>query len=49
LNTAFGTTVDPLPFHGARGYPYAAGEAFPTNAQHQRYMSEYNTRRGGTR
>jgi Flp pilus assembly protein TadD len=44
LNTAFGTTVGPLPFHGIRSYPYAAGEAYPTDPAHQRYLQEYNTR-----
>jgi Tfp pilus assembly protein PilF len=44
LNTAFGTTVDPLPFHAARAYPYAPGDAYPTDAEHQRYLREYNTR-----
>jgi hypothetical protein len=44
LNTAFGTTVHPLPFHGARGYPYTPGDAYPSDAEHQRYMREYNTR-----
>ncbi len=44
LNTAFGTTVHPLPFHAARGYPYAPGDAYPTDAEHQRYLGEYNTR-----
>ena len=44
LNTAFGTTVDPLPFHGARAYPYAAGDAYPNGADHARYLREYNTR-----
>jgi hypothetical protein len=44
LNTAFGTTVAPLPFHAARAYPYQAGEAYPTTPEHQRYLREYNTR-----
>jgi hypothetical protein len=44
LNTAFGTTVDPLPFHGAQAYPYARGEAYPTDRQHQAYLRQYNTR-----
>ncbi len=44
LNTAFGTTVHPLPFHGARAYPYAPGDAYPTDAERQRYLREYNTR-----
>jgi hypothetical protein len=44
LNTAFGTTVGPLPFHAIRSYPYAPGEAYPTDAAHQRYLREYQTR-----
>lgn len=44
LNTAFGTTVHPLPFHGARAYPYAPGDQYPTGPAHQRYVREYNTR-----
>ncbi|HEU4748328.1 MAG TPA: CRTAC1 family protein, partial [Gemmatimonadaceae bacterium] len=44
LNTAFGTTVDPLPFHGARSYPYQTGDAYPNTPAHQRYRREYNTR-----
>jgi hypothetical protein len=44
LNTAFGTTVGPLPFHGVKAYPYARTDAYPADAQHQRYLSEYNTR-----
>src|SRR5688572_5662443 len=44
LNTAFGTTVDPLPFHGARAYPYGEGDAYPSGADHTRYLRVYNTR-----
>jgi hypothetical protein len=44
LNTAFGTTVEPLPFHAVKSYPYAAGEAYPSDSAHQRYRREYNTR-----
>jgi hypothetical protein len=44
LNTAHGTTVEPLPFHAIRSYPYAAGEAYPTDSAHVRYRREYNTR-----
>jgi len=44
LNTAFGTTVDPLPFHGARAYPYESPEGYPTDPPHQSYLREYNTR-----
>ena len=44
LNTAFGTTVEPLPFHAAKSYPYSKGEAYPSDSAHQRYQREYNTR-----
>ncbi|HJU68252.1 MAG TPA: FG-GAP-like repeat-containing protein [Gemmatimonadaceae bacterium] len=44
LNTAFGTTVHPLPFHRARAYPYAPGDSYPNDREHQRYLREYNTR-----
>jgi hypothetical protein len=44
LNTAFGTTVGPLPFHGVKSYPYAADESYPTDGQHQRYLKQYETR-----
>ena len=44
LNTAFGTTVGPLPFHGIKHYPYAAGESYPSDLTHQRYLKDYNTR-----
>jgi len=44
LNTALGTTVWPLPFHAIREYPYAAGESYPTDSAHIRYLREYNTR-----
>jgi Flp pilus assembly protein TadD len=44
LNTAFGTTVEPLPFHGMKSYPYAPGDAYPAGAAHQQYLREYHTR-----
>jgi Flp pilus assembly protein TadD len=44
LNTAYGTTVEPLPFHAIKQYPYAAGESYPTDSAHARYRREYNTR-----
>jgi hypothetical protein len=44
LNTAFGNTVEPLPFHAIKAYPYAPGESYPTESVHQRYLREYNTR-----
>ncbi|NUS96404.1 MAG: tetratricopeptide repeat protein [Gemmatimonadaceae bacterium] len=47
LNTAFGTTVGPLPFHAVKSYPYAPGEAFPADPAHERWQREFNTRRVG--
>jgi tetratricopeptide (TPR) repeat protein len=44
LNTAYSQTVEPLPFHGMSGYPYAAGERFPDTAAHRRWIAEYNIR-----
>ena len=44
LNTAYGTTVEPLPFHAIKQYPYAPGESYPTDSAHTRYRREYNTR-----
>ena len=44
LNTAFGTTVGPLPFHGVQAYPYKSAEAYPTDLEHRRYLREYDTR-----
>ena len=44
LNTAYGTTVEPLPFHAIKQYPYATGESYPTDSAHQRYLREYDTR-----
>jgi outer membrane protein assembly factor BamD (BamD/ComL family) len=49
LNTAFGNSVEPLPFHAIRSYPYAAGESYPTDSARQRYRREYNTRVIGQR
>jgi hypothetical protein len=43
-NTAFSQSVDPLPFHGMSRYPYPANEHYPDDADHQRYLREYNTR-----
>jgi hypothetical protein len=44
LNTAFGTTVGPLPYHAVRSYPYAPGDAYPTDSAHQRYLRDFDTR-----
>jgi hypothetical protein len=45
-NTAFSQTVEPLPFHGMTGYPYAPVKHYPDDEAHRRYRSEWNTRPG---
>jgi tetratricopeptide (TPR) repeat protein len=45
LNTAFGNSVEPLPFHANRSYPYEAGETYPRDSALAAYRREYNTRR----
>jgi len=37
-------TVEPLPKHGMKPYPYAAGEGYPADAEHLGYELDYNTR-----
>jgi len=44
LNTAFGTTVGPLPFHSVKAYPYGPKDRYPTDSQRTRYLRDYNTR-----
>jgi hypothetical protein len=44
LNTAFGKTVQPLPFHGMKSYPPSKNDLYPTDTDHQKYLKEYNTR-----
>ena len=43
LNTAFSQTVGPLPFHDMSGYPYGAGEFFPSHGEQDGYPELYNT------
>ncbi|MEA2694842.1 MAG: hypothetical protein QOJ16_4229, partial [Acidobacteriota bacterium] len=43
-NTAFGQSVEPLPFHAMSRYPYPATEHFPEDPEHQEYRRIYNTR-----
>ena len=43
-NTAFSTSVEPLPFHGMTAYPYPAGEHFPDDLAHRAYRERYNFR-----
>jgi hypothetical protein len=44
LNTAFGTTVLPLPFHGLSGYPPSEKDVYPDDPELLKYNREYNTR-----
>jgi tetratricopeptide (TPR) repeat protein len=44
LNTAFGNTVEPLPFHAIKSYPYPATDSYPSDSAHARYRRDYNTR-----
>jgi hypothetical protein len=39
-----GKNVEPLPFHGMSNYPYPDTESFPSDARHQGFIAEYNTR-----
>ena len=43
-NTAFGDTVEPLPFHAMSGYPYGADEHYPDTKPHRAYLRKYNVR-----
>ena len=45
-NTAFGDSVEPLPFHGMSQYPYPAAEQFPDDAEHRAWRGRFNTRQG---
>lgn len=42
LNTAFGATVEPLPFHGMKSYPPTKEDTYPDNLLE--YNRKYNTR-----
>jgi hypothetical protein len=44
INTAFGSTVMPLPFHGMKSYPPGSGDKYPQDPELQKYNLEYNTR-----
>jgi hypothetical protein len=44
LNTAFGSTVLPLPFHGMKSYPASKSDTYPNNPELQKYNREFNTR-----
>lgn len=44
IRSASPHTVEPLPFHGMRSYPYGAGERYPGTPAHLEYRTRYNTR-----
>ena len=45
LNTAYGQTVEPLPFHKMPAYPHGKNAAYPTDKEHREYQQKYNTRK----
>jgi len=47
-NTAFGASVEPLPFHKMSGYPYRPDERFPDDARRREWRRVYNTRQSST-
>lgn len=44
LYTAHGETVEPLPFHAMRSYPYGPDQRYPDNERTRAYLRQYNTR-----
>jgi hypothetical protein len=44
INTALGSTVSPLPFHGMKSYPPSESDKYPDSPELQKYNREYNTR-----
>ena len=48
MNTAYGQTVAPLPFHDMPSYPYGKNIHYPTDKEHQEYQQKYNTRKVST-
>lgn len=45
INTALGSTVLPLPFHGMKSYPPGPEDKYPQGTELQKYNQEYNTRK----
>jgi tetratricopeptide (TPR) repeat protein len=41
---AYGYTVEPLPFHAMRGYPYIGAETYPLEEPYLQYQLDLNTR-----
>lgn len=48
LNTAFGNTVLPLPFHGMKSYPPSPADIYPEDPELTEYNMKYNTRKVST-
>jgi hypothetical protein len=44
LNTAYGNTVEPLPWHGMKSYPPSENDKYPDDPELLKYQKEYNTR-----
>jgi tetratricopeptide (TPR) repeat protein len=44
INTAYGSTVLPLPYHGMKSYPPSTDDLYPESPDLQKYHKEYNTR-----
>jgi hypothetical protein len=44
LNTAYGKSVQPLPFHKMISYPYPSSQQFPADIRHTLYQNEFNIR-----
>ena len=44
---AEGGTVEPLPFHAMKNFPYAPGQSYPQTPAHMNYQKQYNTRKTG--
>jgi tetratricopeptide (TPR) repeat protein len=44
INSATPYTVEPLPFHAMRTYPYAQDQRYPSTPAHRDYRARYNTR-----
>jgi Flp pilus assembly protein TadD len=44
MNGLTAQTVEPLPFHGMKKYPYEEDESYPYDKEHLDYLGIYNTR-----
>ncbi|MGD8376444.1 MAG: ASPIC/UnbV domain-containing protein, partial [Acidobacteriota bacterium] len=44
INTAFSASVGPLPYHGMNAYPDEPRHRYPSDPEHLRYLTHYQTR-----